>query len=310
MSFSKKVKNQLSKTAGEARHCRIAELSALLLCTGGVKILPNGGLEIRTDNIFAAQKFKRLLAEDFKTDCSIEIIKNSSFHRNNSFFLSVKDTSVVEKAVKSTGITISTGAVIKKVPALVIREECCVRAFLRGVFICSGSVSEPKKSHHFEVSVSDEKFCVELSGLFNRLLLDIKPKMTVRKGHFVIYFKDGEQICDILCAVGAFGSMLEYENSRIEKDVNNTINRRVNFENANLDKTINAAVKQINDIMIIKEKIGLTSLPGHLADIARARLENPEMSLVEIGLAANPPVGKSGVNHRLKKIGEIADSLI
>ena len=155
-----------------------------------------------------------------------------------------------------------------------------------------------------------ERAMSQLSAkLFEKLKIGLKPGIAERRGRRFIYFKDGAQICDVLAVMGAISSMMEYENSLILKNVKNVINRRVNCSNANMDKSMDAALKQIRDIMRIKETIGLVSLPDALAEVAKLRIENPEASMTELGRLLTPPVGKSGVSHRFKRLSEVSENL-
>jgi len=180
------------------------------------------------------------------------------------------------------------------------------RAFVRQCFIYGGNVSNPGKTYHMEFALSKEE-AEKLAKIFVKFQLN--PKKLVRGGQNVVYIKESEGIADVLNIMGAHKSLLELENMRVEKDVRNTINRKVNFETANLNKTVGAALDQINAIKYIAQEVGLTQLSKPLKEIAKLRLENEALSLTEIGELANPPIGKSGVNHRLRKICKIAREL-
>jgi len=180
------------------------------------------------------------------------------------------------------------------------------RAFVRQCFIYGGNISNPGKTYHMEFSLSNEE-AEKLAKIFTKFRLN--PKKLVRGGQNVVYIKESEGIADVLNIMGAHKSLLELEKMRVEKDVRNTINRKVNFETANLNKTVGAALDQINAIKYIAQEIGLTQLSKPLKEVAKLRLENEALSLTEIGELANPPIGKSGVNHRLRKICKIAKEL-
>ena len=181
------------------------------------------------------------------------------------------------------------------------------RAFVREHFLAAGSISDPMKSYHFEIVCED----ADQAGLVQRVLLscDIDARIADRKGHFVVYLKEGDQISDVLALMGARTSVMKFQNARVERDVRGSINRRVNCETANIKKTVSAAVSQIEDIRLIEEKRGLSSLPKNLKEIAELRLMYPDSSLSDLGGLLDPPVGKSGVNHRLRRIGDIAESI-
>lgn len=181
------------------------------------------------------------------------------------------------------------------------------RLFLRDVFLRSGSVSDPEKSYHFEIVCATKPEAERILTAIRDFGLDAKT--VERKGHTVVYLKEAEQIADMLKILGASKSLLSYENVRIVKEMRNSVNRQVNCETANLGKTIGAAVRQVSDIRFIEERQGLSSLPENLREMAEIRLLHPEASLPELGTYFTPPIGKSGVNHRLRKISEIAEDL-
>jgi hypothetical protein len=190
---------------------------------------------------------------------------------------------------------------------LLVQNTCCKKAFLRGAFLVGGSISDPAKSYHFEIVCTSREQAEQLRNI----LIDFETdaKIVERKGHFVVYLKEGSQIVDTLGSMGAFVSLMNLENVRILKEMRNSVNRKVNCETANISKTVNAAVKQVEDIERIRDTIGFDTLPPTLREIAQVRLEYPEAPLKELGTYLDPPVGKSGVNHRLRRLSEIADRL-
>ena len=181
------------------------------------------------------------------------------------------------------------------------------RAYIRGAFIGGGSISNPEKTYHLEFVTHSEEYAVDLSKLINSYGLN--SKVIQRKNSYIIYIKEGEQIVDLLNIIGAQSCLLELENIRIMKEMRNNVNRLVNCETANLSKTVNAAVRQVESIKLIQSQIGLQRLPKNLREIAELRLNYPDESLKELGEMLDPPVGKSGVNHRLRKIEKIAEEL-
>jgi DNA-binding protein WhiA len=190
---------------------------------------------------------------------------------------------------------------------VIIMQECCKRAYIRGAFLAAGSISSPEKAYHFEIVCENKEKAVQLAEIIK--IFKIDAKIVERKKHFVVYIKEGAGIVDILNVMQAHISLMNLENVRILKEMRNTVNRKVNCETANLTKTVNAAVKQVEDIHYIDSTMGLSSLPDVLKEVARIRLQNPDASLKELGEMMSPPLGKSGVNHRLKRIGEIASEL-
>ena len=190
---------------------------------------------------------------------------------------------------------------------LVIQNPCCRRAFLRGAFLAAGSISDPEKFYHFEIACVTEAKARQIQNII--ATFDMEARIVRRKKYFVVYIKEGSQIVNLLSVMEAPVALMELENIRILKEMRGSVNRQVNCETANINKTVSAAVKQIEDITYIRETEGLDKLPENLEEVARLRLERPEASLKELGEALNPPVGKSGVNHRLRKLSILAEEL-
>lgn len=188
-----------------------------------------------------------------------------------------------------------------------IENEENIPFFLRGAYLVCGSLTDPHKEYHLEFDVSFMNLCRDLSTLIGEVLS--QPKSTIRRGSYIVYYKESENIEDIITYIGAMLSSLEMMNIKIEKDIKNRVNRQMNCENANMDKTLNASMQQVMDINYIFEKKDRTFLPEELLQVAELRLANPEMSLRELCESVEPPLSRSGLNHRLKKISEIANSL-
>lgn len=173
--------------------------------------------------------------------------------------------------------------------------------------MAAGSISNPQKSYHFEIVCKSRSQAEQIQEILKGF--DTDAKIVGRKSHYVVYLKEGSNIVDCLNVMEAYVSLMNLENVRILKEMRNSVNRKVNCETANIKKTVNAAVKQIEDIELIRDKTGLEKLPDVLKETARLRLEYPEATLKELGGYFDPPVGKSGVNHRLKKLSAIAEEL-
>lgn len=311
MSFSGDIKEELSRQMNPARHCQIAELAALLSICGSIIITSRNEyrLKIHTENQAVARKVFTLIKKTFNIEADISIRRNIN-RQNSVYFVIVKkhqDALRILQATKLLEETVSEFDEVHIVNPIVIQQTCCKRAFLRGVFLAAGSVSDPTKSYHFEIVCNAEEMAVQMVQLLSIFLID--AKIVARKKTFVVYVKEGSQIVDILNIMEAHISLMDLENVRILKEMRNTVNRKVNCETANINKTVSAAMKQIEDITYLKDTIGLGKLPEGLKETALARLENPEASLKELGELLSPPVGKSGVNHRLRRLGEIADTV-
>ena len=187
------------------------------------------------------------------------------------------------------------------------QDEQLARLCIREAFIKSGSINDPNKKYHLEITFKVKKKAEDMKQLLENF--DIHARVIKREKEYMLYLKEGEEISNFLALIGANSSVIKFEEVRVLKETRNDINRLVNCETANLNKTINAAVKQIEDIKLIKKKHKFSSLPENLQEIAELRILNPDVSLVELGKMLSEPIGKSGVNHRLKKISEIAEEL-
>lgn len=287
MSFSSDVKGELAKQFSKSRHCQMAELAAMISLNGRIDT-ENFGIELITDNALLLQKYALLMKQAFSIDISKPLSK--------------EDAKRVLDAIKWEP---AKGEHFRA-DGLLVQKTCCKRAFIRGAFLSAGSISDPNKSYHFEVVCEKEEQALQLKELMQDFECD--AKIVERKGHFVVYLKEGAQIVDMLNVMEAYVSLMNLENVRILKEMRNSLNRQVNCETANIKKTVSAAVKQIDDIMLIRDTIGFGKLPQHLRQMAELRLEYPDTPLKELGTLMDPPVGKSGVNHRLRKLSEIAEN--
>lgn len=302
MSFSSDVKEELSRNTTSARHCNIAELAAFLRFCGEISTEKNHyRILIHTENVSVAKRFYSLLKDIFDIHAKLEVNRNDYLKRSRNYTVSV------DNHQKSVLILKAVKLIDPKEFGMVLQNTCCKRAYIRGAFQAAGSMSDPEKNYHFEVVSTDEDIIQQLKQVLNFFELD--AKIVVRKKYYVAYIKEGAKIVDVLNIMEAHVALMNLENVRILKDMRNTVNRRVNCETANINKTVSAAVKQVEDIEYIHKHKGLHHLNQGLQDIAYLRLENPEATLKELGDMLDPPVGKSGVNHRLKKISKMAEEL-
>lgn len=274
MSFSSEVKEELFAHIGKSRHCQLAELAAILAW--------------QTENPLLEEKTHTLLHRLF----SIDRVEQNEKR--------------VYEAVKMWNEEKQIPVVNGETDGMLTQQSCCKRAYIRGAFLAGGSISNPRKSYHFEIVCHSPEQAKQLQDMMNSF--DMDAKIVERKKHYVVYLKEGAQIVDILNVMEAHVALMNLENVRILKEMRNTVNRKVNCETANISKTVNAAVKQLEDIIYIRDTVGLESLPENLREMAELRLEYPEAPLKELGTYLTPPVGKSGVNHRLRKISLIAEA--
>ena len=310
MSFSQDVKEELSFQIPLARHCVLAEIAAILSICGRILITTSDkySVKIQTENLFVARKYFTLIKKAFNIKAEITIRQNVYLKNSRTYTITVnnhEDALRILQATKLVDEYLEIKEDFSIVNNVVIKKSCCKRAYLRGSFLAAGSISTPVKSYHFEIVCTTLEKAQQLCDIIKNF--KIEAKTVVRKRHFVVYIKEGESIVDMLNVMEAHKSLMDLENVRILKEMRNSVNRKVNCETANLNKTVSAAVKQIEDITLIKNTIGLSSLAITLQEMASVRLENPDASLKELGGLLNPPVGKSGVNHRLRKISEIAE---
>lgn len=310
MSFSYQVKEELEKHTSDSRHCQIAELAAIVHYLGSLKRSKEGKLQLQisTENLFVLRKVFTLLSKTFNIETSEYEEECLSKKKNSVYTLILEEEEIIMgifqciKLIDSKGVLHSLG---DQINPIVLKQSCCQRAFLRGCFLSIGSMSDPTKAYHLEMVCAAKIQAEQIKDILQDF--DLEGKIVERKNHYVVYLKEGSNIVDFLNICEAHVALMEFENQRIVKEMRNSINRRVNCETANIAKTVNAATKQIEDILLIRDRIGFSKLPDSLREMAEVRLEYPEATLKELGNYLDPPVGKSGVNHRLRKLSEIAD---
>lgn len=304
MSFSGIVKEELAAQISPARHCQLAELAALIHFCGN-RCEGNRHIALETENEAVVRKCFTLLKKTFNIETVVIPSKNML---GKSRILS--DDEVEAKVIQALHLTDETGtglALNAPVNVLLIKNSCCMRAYLRGSFLCIGSMSDPEKGYHLEFVCNKRSQAEQLQNIIQEF--QIEAKIIKRKKYDVVYLKEGAGIVDLLNVMEAHVSLMNLENLRIVKEMRNSINRRVNCETANISKTVTAASKQIEDIVLIRDRYGFENLPDNLRQMAEIRLEYPDAALKELGEHLEPPVGKSGVNHRLRRLSEIADRI-
>ncbi|MBQ1688465.1 MAG: DNA-binding protein WhiA [Lachnospiraceae bacterium] len=309
MSFSKNVKEELSKHIPQARHCQIAEIAAIVNLCGKIEVgQKETQLKIYTDNLTVARKYFMLIKETFHGE--VAILNRNGQGNKNSYALLLKEQKLTDQILKAIKVMREDYSFVEPqgvVDRCLLQNTCCKRAFIRGVFLTNGSMSDPEKTYHFEIIMSTESRALQIQEVIRSFGID--AKIVIRKKYYVVYVKDGSQIVDILNIMEAHKALMDLENIRILKEMRNSINRKVNCETANINKTVTAATKQIDDIVYIKEQMGFSDLSPGLEEVALLRMEHPDASLKELGEMLSQPLGKSGVNHRLRKLSEIADRL-
>ena len=312
MSFSATTKNELSRTEPEKKCCKLAEIAGFIRMCGTIKLSGAGRVNVMllTENPAVARHFKRLIRDYFGTNASLVIVKPTILKKGHYYELMIGADKNAEQILRETGILMvreGCNYISDGIYSDLIRTKCCRRSYLRGVFLGAGTISDPEKAYHLEIVCNSELLSGDVKKLVNSF--GLHSKSVIRKNSHVVYLKEAEQIIDFLNILGAHSQLLDFENIRIMKEMRNKTNRINNCDSANLDKTINASIRQIENIRLIEEARGLSSLPDKLREAARLRLENPESSLIELAQLMDPPIGKSGLNHRFKKIEEIAEKI-
>lgn len=312
MSFSSTVKDELCRLENQSECCTISELAAVVRLNGTAAAVPAGGYNIRITTENAA--FARWVYSSIRRLCDISsevtIRKSRKLKKHVSYMLFITPASGSASLIEKIGAKVVQEDPQRQ-PELVLPEladqkrMCCKKAYLRGAFLAGGSISDPEKTYHLELTSRTMEQAGELKHLLRGF--GLHARTILRKGGYVTYLKEGENIVDFLNIAGAHKALMELENVRILKGMRNNVNRIVNCETANLEKTVNASVRQIENIKYIADNIGLDSLPPGLREIAELRLEYSDSNLAELGQLLTPPLGKSGVNHRLRKLDSIAE---
>lgn len=308
MSFAAETKRELTTVFDEERECRIAELSALVQMNGTVNISNHEMiLEVQTENAAIARKIFTLIKDIFAISAEIMVRKKMRLKKNNIYLVRLIDN--VEEILQELKIIESEIVYSSKINPKLIESTLCKRAYLRGAFLAAGSLNSPESgSYHLEISTSYQEHAEDLAKLANNFRLN--AKWSERKKGYFIYLKEGEKISDFLSVIGAHQALLKFEDVRIVRDIRNSVNRIVNCEKANLKKISDTGVRQAENIRLISDEIGLDNLPIKLKEVAELRLQYPDASLQELGgLVPNGKISKSGVNHRLRKLEEIAAKL-
>lgn len=311
MSFSSEVKEELSRLSSNTC-CQKAELSSLIRMAGAIRII--GGqsgafLQIQTVHAPTARRIFKLLKKHFHSPAEIAV-KRNNFLKDRSMYIILLNLKEAEPLLAELGIIAADKGSLtlqKGIDLKLLKNSCCKKAYLRGAFLGSGSISDPKGPYHLEFVTSDRVLADAIMNLINSLGLN--SKVAERKNNYMVYLKDGDQIADMLGIMGAHNGLLHFEDIRVLKGMRNSVNRIVNCETANINKTIDTSVRQIEAINYIIDHNKFDELPKNLKEIAEYRLEYPDFSLKELGQMLNPVLTKSGVSYRLKKIEKIAKKL-
>ncbi|MGB4439257.1 MAG: DNA-binding protein WhiA [Sedimentibacter sp.] len=312
MTFSSKIKDELSRTEINDTLSAKAEVSALVRTMGYISLKGFNKIEIEfsTENAAVARRIFKLLKIAYGISTQVSVEKTNRLKKHNNYIIKIEDKSA-KKFLLDTRVAKDDFSIMTfyyGVPDDLIKNDLCKRSYIKGSFMGCGSISDPEKSYHAEFVSSREEQSMGICKLLESY--GIVGKTIYRKNYYVTYIKESEQISDLLALMGANKAVLDFENVRAVKETRNQINRVVNCETANLDKIVDTSMRQINSIKILKKYKAIDKLPDHLKELAYLRLKHSNASLKELGQMLNPPLGKSGVNHRLRKIDEIAEDLL
>jgi len=288
MSFSSDIKKEIIKLEIANRHCAIAELAGIASICGDM----GRGVLVCSENKLVIGRSMDLVGYVFPREDVCKVQRHDMVVQGDQAAEKVSQTLKMDGGVPNQ---------------IIHTRQCCKKAYIRGCFLAFGSMCDPRKAYHFEVACPVYGAALMLKNALAGF--GIEGKVVKRGRHSILYVKEGEQVVDLLNIIGAHVALMELENIRILKDIRNVVNRQVNCETANLNKTVVAASKQVDDILYIKENKSLGMLPENLREVAELRIEYPDATLVELGSMLGRPIGKSGVNHRLRKISEVADGL-
>lgn len=306
MSFASDVKKDLTKLEVHREHAK-AELAALIRMNGAISMNHKMMiLNVQTENAAIARRIYSLLKDHYGVTCELLVRRKMKLKKNNVYIVRLKQNTLDIL----TDLDIMDGLMFKgHVSESIMWNTQKMRSFLRGAFLASGSVNNPETSrYHLEIYSMYEEQCNDLCTMLK--FYGLNGRVLERRNGFITYLKGAEEIADFLVLVGATNAMLKFEDVRIVRDLRNSVNRLMNCENANMNKTADAAKRQIENIRLIEERVGLDSLPERLKEVAEIRLENPEISLKELGeILPSGPITKSGINHRIRKINEFAEKL-
>lgn len=307
MSFASETKKELTNL--ELKKCCIqAELSALIRMNGSLSFSNHRLMvDIQTENAAIARRIYTLLKKSYQIQVDLLVRKKMRLKKNNVYIVRISQQA--KEILEDLKIVGEGFTIIHDISKALVEKKCCKRSYLRGAFLAGGSVNNPEtSSYHLEISSLYKEHNDSLCELMNTFGLN--SKTLERKKGYIIYLKEAEKIADFLNIIGAHVALLRFEDVRILRDMRNSVNRLVNCETANLNKTIGASVRQVENIRFIDQTVGLQLLPKKLREIAELRINFTDVTLKELGeMVSGGAISKSGINHRLRKIDEIAEKL-
>ena len=318
MSFASETKNELARIEPEKKCCMLAEISGFLRVAGSIGLVGFGKFKIiiTTDNPAVARHYKKLIQDYFGIETKLEIGEGKAVGKNRSsrkfsYSITIDADNRSEQILRETGILLvreGNNYISDGIYSGIVRTKCCKKAYLRGVFMGAGTMSDPEKGYDLEFVLESATMAADLKKLINSFV-DLSCKVTERRGKHVVYMKKADYISDMLAIMGASSQVFSMEETRIKKEMVGSARRMSNCDSANMDRSIEASMKHIEAIKKIQETKGLASLPETLREAAELRLEHPDISIAALGELCDPPMKKAGINKRLMRIQEIASKL-
>ena len=310
MSFSNEVRNELAHIIPSKTCCQRAELAALLALRGEIIFKEDGTrhLQVEAENAASARKVYRLLKNNCQLQPRVRIVQRKRFKQTRFYLAESHLTDSDVQLMEEMGLVDNEGNIRREVDWKMLGKNCCKRAYLRGVFMCKGFINRPEGNYHFEIVLNENSLAHDIKKILAKL--KVEARIGERKNNLIVYIKDSEKIVDFLRVVEASKALLNFENVRIIKSMRNQVNRQVNCETANLGKTIDASVRQVELIENLIAKLGINRIPRQFRDLAILRIEHPDSTLKELGLMMTPPLTKSGVAYRMRKMEVYAEETL
>ncbi len=307
-SFSGRVKDELAHVHPELACCQRMELAALVRACGNITLSGHNRLSVvlTTDHAPVARKIIRLTKAQFGLATEVLVMRRRRLRKNLKYVVRIPPQQGLTEMLHAVGVLDENGHLHDWGDLDLLANDHCRRAYLRGIFLGTGWVSSPERQHHLEMTITTTEAADQVGQLLFRYGIPVRAAF--RKGVMMLYIKDAEHISRFLGLVGAHEAMLHYESVRALKDVKNRINRQVNAETANLNKTVEASARQVEALQRLQASGRLDGLSRPLQELAMLRLKHPDASLKELGQMCNPPVGKSGINHRMRQLMRLAES--
>lgn len=317
MSYTSELKSELSRINTENKCCMLADISGFLRVAGSVRFAGSEKFTIvaSTENPAVARYYKKLIKKYFNSNASIEVGSSQAPGKSATayrYYITVKLDEKSMQILRETGLLLTKGGndyLSDGIYMPIVKSKCCRRAYIRGLFLGCGTMSDPRRSNHMEFITDSTNVAQDLKELIGTFT-DLSASVAERKGKNIVYIKKADYISDMLGIMGASKAMLEFENIRIGKGLRVEVQRISNCDNANIDRSLSASEQQIRQIRLIEEKLGLENIDPKLCAVAKLRLKHPEASLAEIGAALDPEVKKPAVSKRFAKISDIAEGLI